>query len=484
MTPESKQRPKRRPSARKTVGIDDMSVYVPKLYLPLDGEFSRKRGVDPDKLLKGIGIEKMAVADAHEDAATMAANAMLDLMKRSRIRPEEIGKIYVGTESAPDEAKALGTYVIGMMEQVYGKGSFQECSTVEFKAACIGTTFALESLCYWAAGDEETEAIKETNSEAEDREEIGANGGEAARMGVVIASDIAKYPLSSPGEYTQGAGSVALLVKRNPRLLAIEQIYGAFSRNENDFFRPMGCKTAVVNGKHSNQCYLDAVKGAFDSFAARADRLGRIRPASGRSVTDYIDHMLFHIPYPRMIEYASAAIFRHDWKKSADKLKAVEAEIGKEPQEKDFPDTNGYQAAMTDYIRRFSRSRQFLQAFEEKVKDTAIVSRQVGNIYTGSIYLGLASLMERQKLQAGERLGFAAYGSGCSALFFSAVVQTQARNLPETGLLQRLQNRKEISLSDYERLHEGNAETSILKPMGEFILKGVDHQGYRHYEYA
>jgi len=462
--------------AAQVVGIDDISVYVPRLYLPLAGEFSRQRGIDPGKLLKGIGIEKMAVADAHEDAATMAANALLDLMRRSGLRPEDIDKIYVGTESAPDEAKALGTYVIGMMEQVYGKGSFHECETVEFKAACIGTTFALESLCYWAA--------------FQDRMEDGGAEGDLERekAGVVIASDIARYPLSSSGEYTQGAGSVALLVKRDPRLLAIEQVWGAFSRDENDFFRPMGCATAVVNGKHSNQCYLDAVQGAFDSFAARAGRRGIIRPPEGCCVTDFMDRILFHIPYPRMIEYASAAIFRHDWKRSSKRKKsrqqeAVEAEIGDEPLAEEFRDTGELQAAEADYSRRFSRSRTFLQAFEAKVKDTALLSRQVGNIYTGSIYLGLASLMEAQKLMPGERLGFAAYGSGCSALFFSATVQPRAEEVAGLGLLQRLQERREVSLADYERLHEGKAERSILKPAGEFILAGVDGQGYRHYEY-
>jgi hydroxymethylglutaryl-CoA synthase len=98
------------------VGIDDLSVYVPRLFLPLAGEFSASRGIDPAKLLRGIGIERMAVPDAHEDAATMAAMSLQDLMKRSGLQPEEIGKIYVGTESAVDEAKAMGTYVIGMLE--------------------------------------------------------------------------------------------------------------------------------------------------------------------------------------------------------------------------------------------------------------------------------------------------------------------------------------------------------------------------------
>ena len=443
----------------QAVGIDDISVYVPGLVLPLTGEFSQKRGIDPGKLVKGIGIEQMAVPDAHEDAATMAAMSLLDLMKRSQLRPEEIGKIYVGTESSADEAKAIGTYVIGMLEKVYGRGSFQECSTVEFKAACIGTTFALENLSYWLAGEDE------------------------GKVGIVIASDVARYPLASPGEYTQGAGSVALLLRRDPRILALEQIYGSFTRDENDFFRPMGCKTAVVNGKHSNQCYIDAVIGAFDSFSSKAARKASIVPGAGQCVTDFIDHLLFHIPYPRMIEYASAAVFRHDWMRGSQKME-VEKEIGPEPKAQDFRDPAEYQAKEAAYSRSFARSSQFLQAYSAKVGDTATLSRKIGNIYTGSIYLGLASLLELGRLLAGQRLGFAAYGSGCSALFFSAIVQPGIGSVPRRGLIERLVQRRQITLSDYEKLHEGTMKESLVRPEMEFVLSKIDHQGYRHYEFV
>ena len=442
-----------------TVGIDDLAVYVPELYLPLEGEFARSRGIDPGKLIKGIGIERMAVPDAHEDAATMAAMSLLLLMRRSGLEPDRIGKIYVGTESSLDEAKAMGTYVIGMLEQVYGEGSFRECCTVEMKAACIATTLALECQSYWLAGEDED------------------------KVGVVIASDVAKYPLASPGEYTQGAGSVSLLLKKNPRLVSLEQVYGHFTRDENDFFRPMGCTTAVVNGKHSNQCYLDAVTGAFDSFAARAARKGIIVPAAGECVTDFLDHILFHIPYPRMVEYASAAVFRHDWK-GCQRGRRVQEEVGPEPGEGDGKDAAALQAAEADYARRFARSPQFLEAFSAKVKDTATLSRQIGNIYTGSIYLGLASLLELDRLQAGQRLGFGAYGSGCSALFFSGRVEPQAEDLPGLELMKRLEERRAITLAEYEMLHEGRKEESVVEPEQEFVLAGIDSQGYRHYKFV
>ncbi len=443
----------------QSVGIDDLSVYVPRLYLSATGEFAASRDIDPAKLIRGIGIERMAVPDAHEDAATMAAMSLLELMQRNDLSPEEIGKIYVGTESGVDEAKAIGTYIIGMLEKVYGKGSFQDCSTVEFKSACIGATHALENICYWAAVDDE------------------------GRSGIVIATDVAKYPLRSSGEYTQGAGSVSVLVRKNPRLIVLEKSTGVFTRDENDFFRPFGSSTAVVNGKHSNQCYLDAMEGAFAAYAKGALKRGAIKLKSGEGITDHISHLLFHIPYPRMVEYAAAAIFRLDWK-DLPRWREIEADIGATPKPGDFDGLDGYQAADANYGKKFSRTKQFLGAFRSKVEGSAQISRQVGNIYTGSLYLGLASLAEQQMLMPGERVVFGSYGSGCQALVFSGLVAPEVSSLPLRNIWKRLEERREVSLDEYEMLHEGRRRESILSPCGEFALMKIDEQGYRHYDFV
>ncbi len=224
------------------------------------------------------------------------------------------------------------------------------------------------------------------------------------------------------------------------------------------------------------------MQGAFATFAVKAKRKGVIVPQEGECVTDFFSYLLFHIPYPRMVEYASAAIFRHDWQGLA-RGKEVEDEIGKEPQVEDYESADKFQAAEADYARRFARSKHFLDAFQAKVRDTTAISRQVGNIYTGSIYLGLASLMEQGKIKPGDRLCFGAYGSGCSALVFSGLVQPDAASVPRMNIFERLAKRTEIPLEDYERLHEGLMGGSIISPSQEFALTRIDHQGYRHYSY-
>ena len=70
-----------------TVGIDDMSVYIPQLYLTIE-DLAAARDLNYAKLNKGLGLEAMSVTDAKEDAATMAANAVLDLIYKNDLEPQ------------------------------------------------------------------------------------------------------------------------------------------------------------------------------------------------------------------------------------------------------------------------------------------------------------------------------------------------------------------------------------------------------------
>jgi len=460
---------------KSAVGIDDIAVAVPKLFISTLGEFAGARGIEPAKLARGIGVEKMAVPDAHEDAATMAASSTLALMRKNDLLPEEVGRIYIGTESGVDEAKAIGTYVIGMLERVYGPGSFQECSTVEFKSACIAATHALENAAYWLRA----EAGEEADDEGNDSD--GGSGQSRSKVGIVVATDVARYELNSPGEYTQGAGSVALLVKRDPRLLALDPVMGVFTRDENDFFRPIGMKCAVVNGKYSNLCYLAAMDGAFYSFKKRALGRGMIQLEDGECTSDHLDQIIFHIPYPRMAEYAAASIFRREWRELP-RWREVEEEIGPEPRAESFSGQKEYLSAEGDYKRRFSKSAKFLEAYGKKVRPSTLISSVVGNIYTGSIYLGLASLLEQNLLFPGMRIGLGSYGSGCSAAFFSGTVQPGVESMARGEILVKLDERVEIGLEDYQLLHEGERGESVIPPSGEFALVGIDRDGYRRYD--
>ncbi len=57
------------------VGIDDLSLYVPGIYLDIKA-LAEARQIPYEKLSQGLGLHRMSLPDANEDAATMAAEAV------------------------------------------------------------------------------------------------------------------------------------------------------------------------------------------------------------------------------------------------------------------------------------------------------------------------------------------------------------------------------------------------------------------------
>ena len=198
---------------QQPIGIDDMAAYIPQLYLPIE-DLATARDLEYVKLNKGLGLEAMAVPDVGEDAATMMANAVREIIERNELQPQQIGRIYLGTESALDGAKPTATYALDMLSTYFaerhGPDCFLNCDVVDMTFACIGAVDALQNTLDWVRCGED-------------------------RIGIIVASDIAKYELGSGGEYTQGAGAVAVLVKANPRLLAIDPTWGVSTRRGSRF---------------------------------------------------------------------------------------------------------------------------------------------------------------------------------------------------------------------------------------------------------
>ena len=463
------------------VGIDDLAIYVPKLYVDYT-DFARARGIEPQKLEYGIGIRKMALVDANQDPACMAANACLRLIQKNDLQPDDIGRIYIATESGLDESKAMNSFVIGMLEQVYGEGSFEHAGGIECKFACVSGSYALYDNANWIRA--------------------GENDGKSA---IVIVSDIAKYDIGSTGEYTQGAGAVAMLIKENPRLLTFDRkVASTIIKNEYDFYRPIGKETPLVNGNYSNLLYLIQVKKAFDSYKEKIRSTGLIHLKDGESITDYIDFFSVHLPYRKMGEKALIYLLRHEWR-HLPRWKDVIKEIGiEEPLQKDARGTiesvlldTEFMKADENFRRAFSKSSFYHEVFEKKMASSLEASAIIGNLYTASMYMGFRSLLEfeykkKERDLDGKRVGFGSYGSGSSAMVFSGVIQPEHKEIVKQMDLEReIGQRLRLSMEEYERLHENgrNPDDSIINPHKEFILMRVggsteDLAGFREYSYA
>ncbi|MBZ5797171.1 hydroxymethylglutaryl-CoA synthase, partial [Burkholderia contaminans] len=97
--------------------------------------------------------------------------------------------VIVATESGIDQSKAAAVFVHGLL------GIQPFARSFEIKEACYGATAALHYAKLHVENSPESKVL-------------------------VIASDIAKYGIETPGEPTQGAGSVAMLITQNPRMMA------------------------------------------------------------------------------------------------------------------------------------------------------------------------------------------------------------------------------------------------------------------------
>lgn len=381
--------------ARPAVGIDAISFYTPRYYIDLK-DLAEARGVDPDKYYLGIGQELMGIAPPDEDIVTMGASAALAIVgQRER---EEIDLVLFATESGIDQSKAAAIFVHGLL------GLSENCRAVELKQACYSGTAGLRMAAAMISCG-------------------------YARRALVIAADIARYELESPGEATQGAGAVAMLVSRDPRILALDPDAACYTSDVMDFWRPNYREEALVDGKYSTLVYITALQHAWEEYSRQ----------TGRGIGDF-RRFCYHIPFTKMAEKAHAKLLK------------------KATGERPAPD-----------------------ALAQMLAPALKYSRLAGNCYSASMYVGLASLLDncRERLD-GSRIGFFSYGSGCVGEFYSGVVEADYRKALQTsrhaGLLK---DRERISVRQYEDIYhlgfpgDGGEHDFAQYRTGPFRLAGV-----------
>lgn len=452
------------------VGISGISFYVPQLYVDL-AELAEARGLPYEKLKFGLGLEKMAIPDTNEDAASFAANALIDLFKRYRVNPREIGRIYLGTESAVDGSKPTGTYAMGALEEYletqFGSRSLVNCDVVDMTFACIGAVDAFQNCMDW----------------------VGAAEG---RKAIVVASDVSKYELNSTGEYTQGAGAVALLITREPQIIQFEPTWGVATQSVGDFFKPRrivrrseltginGSDPAhdevielfkeepVFDGQYSNQCYSDRVTEAIQHYENQARS----------NWFDEVDHLVFHLPYAF---HGRRIILKNwlEWLQKTDQIGALESEIGSPGDD------------LVSWEKAASKSSLYRTFVTEKIARGEAASSQIGNMYTASIFMALLSLLENLASENDEKpgqcIGFIAYGSGSKSKVFKATIQPGWQSaLQGVNLFERLSDRVKVDISTYEMMHKRLQESplSATEKVSLQSISSVDptNIGFRVYQ--
>ncbi|WP_266078072.1 hydroxymethylglutaryl-CoA synthase [Haladaptatus caseinilyticus] len=441
------------------VGIDAIEIWTGKLKLDLPETFAPEKDEDPEKYTKGLGLYASSFPDAHEDIVTMGANAAYRLMDRKGLTPDDIGRIDVATESAFDNSKPVSTYIAGCLEQVYD-GDFHHANKGERKFACIAGTQSLDDAYNW---------IK-----------AGRNRGRSA---LVVATDTALYARGDPGEATQGAGAVAMLISEDPSLVELSTEQGYGSADETDFLKP-NQQFPSVDGKRSMQVYLARMREALEDFESVA----------GDTHPEDFEYIPFHTPFPGMVRKAGLLGYRHMIRGTEVEDELAE-EIGRQPREEEYDDRESYEEAILAYMDQLKSTAQYREWYGETIDPTLAISREVGNWYTGSVHIARASALqyasENDLDVTGKQLLVGSYGSGAQAEIHAETVQDGwEEEIGDFNIDEQIRDRYNLSFEEYEQVHDRHNHDKRVElddftdPEDEFVFTGRGEMDERTYEYV
>ncbi len=489
-------------------GVSALSVYVPRLRVPLEA-WCEWTASPWDKVQSVVG-RSFRVVGQHENVYTMAANAVLRLIRRNGLDPREIGWLGLGTESSTDNA--VGAVIVrGMVDQALDKLGLPRLSrqleVPEFKHACLGGIYALKGALRYVMSD-------------------GRH-----RRAIVVSSDVAEYERGSTGEQTQGAGAVAALVEAEPRLFAVdlEHAGSASDYRGPDFRKPFARHFAegyasrtrrlsdfpVFSGKYSTVSYLDETVLAVETM------LERLGVSAGQYYRD-VKALFFHRPYHLMPIQAMSFLYvrglargdhHHDelqqlCQAAKVSFQAVLAETASSPDlfahltpeapgNSDALEASPYEAtsAVASVLRK---QAAFLELLAKKMSLGSDAVKDVGNLYSAALPAWIAAGLEEAERRGLELEGApmiaVGYGSGdaAEALPFHAVAGWQ-RAAARIGFAEAMAGAIDLSQAQYEALHDRRDAADIdYRPRDEFAIhrigkkydRGFQDLGVEYYEFV
>jgi hydroxymethylglutaryl-CoA synthase len=387
------------------------------------------------------------------DIYSIALTTVSSLLKKYEIDPKSIGRLEVGTETLLDKSKSCKSVLMQLFEPS-GNTNIEGVDTVN---ACYGGTNALFNAINWV--------------------ESSAWDG---RNAIVVAGDIALYSKGA-ARPTGGAGCVAMLIK-----------------HAYDFYKAdLTSEYPIVDGHYSLQCYTEAVDACYKAYNAREEVLKSKANghANGNGVhteleapMDKFDYMCFHAPTCKLVSKSYARLLYNDYLTNPENpiFAEVPADIKNLTYEQTISDKTVEKTFMALAKKRFAA----------RVQPSIQVPTMCGNMYCGSVYGSLVSLLANVSsadLQ-GKRVGIFSYGSGLAASMFSLRVRGNTDQLvKQVDLHTRLDSRRTVAPEVYDQMcalrekahlkcnYEPQGATDTLLP-GTYYLTKVDELFRRKYE--
>lgn len=364
------------------IGIDKIGFAMPKYFLDI-ADLAKARNINANKYVKGLLQLEMSIAPITQDIVTLGATAASEFLTEED--KKNIDMIIIGTESGIDQSKSASIFIHSLL----GLSPFTRA--IEVKEACYGGTAAIAIAKNHVVSNPESSVL-------------------------VITSDLAKYGIGATGESTQGAGSCAMLIKKDPSILILNDDNVYQTRDIMDFWRPNYSDFPHVDGHFSTKQYLDCLETTWNEYSKKFNKS-----------LDNFEAICFHLPFPKI------------------GLKGLNTIVPKQENE------------------------NLKDKLNENFHTSIIYNQKVGNIYTGSLYLNLLSLLENSKsLSSGDNILMYSYGSGAVCEIFSVTLVDGFEKRLRSDRMADFDARVKLSIEEYEKMFfekielDGNGNSSFI----------------------
>jgi hydroxymethylglutaryl-CoA synthase len=179
-------------------------VYIPRFRIKSE-EIARIWGGDAKSIKKGLQIREKAIAGLDEDTATIAVEASRNAVRMAGINPDDLGAIYVGSESHPYAVKPTATIVAEAIE------ASPVMTAADFEFACKAGTAGIQTC-------------------------MGLVGSGMIQYGLAVGADTAQGAPGDALEYTAACGGAAFVIGAKDLISEIEGTYSV-TTDTPDFWR-------------------------------------------------------------------------------------------------------------------------------------------------------------------------------------------------------------------------------------------------------
>ena len=234
-------------------GIVSYGAYVPR-YRITPEEIGKVWGADGAAMGVGLNVHRKSVPAPDEDTITISTEALRIALARGAIDPQQIGAVYVGSESHPYAVKPTATVVAQAV------GATPNLTAADFEFACKAGTAAIQTC-------------------------LGMVGADMIRYGVAIGSDTSQGAPGDALEYSASAGGAAFVIGKDRVIARVEGTL-SYTTDTPDFWRREGQRYPSHGGRFTGE-------PAYFRHVTECAR--RMMDSSGSKPEDY-RHVVFHQP--------------------------------------------------------------------------------------------------------------------------------------------------------------------------------------------